>query len=548
MILLVLAGACTPATQALAQRGPAGSVAVFVVDAWTGQPLPNATVSHLFHGENTRTRANGLAVLPTPDKGDGLMVTHIGYAPIALPHTEQPVVTVRLWPRQLSGRVIDATTQQPLAGAWVHLDEQWTRTDPEGRFTLEVRGPAAHLMVRAAGYARGRWLLGPPELASAPPWDAIHPLPTEAEKAWLQPGSCPNPGCVEIALAPYPVHAFYIPLGLLSRPALVEKLLDMAQQSPAINGVVVDVKGDKGRLAWDSQEPTAIAAKAYHNGKDWLSLESFLRMCRQRKLYVIARMVLFKDAQLTAAKPEWAIQRPDGSIWTDSKGTPWANPFLREVWDYHTALAREIAQMGVDEIQVDYVRFPSDGDLGEIRYGQESTIETRTEAIRQFMEQFAANVRPLGAFLSADVFGLTVWVAPENDMGIGQRVADIAPLVDYLSPMVYPSTFIPGNLGLDDPKKHPYEVVQRSTEQAITRVPSGVRVRPWLQAYGYSLAEMQIQRHAAKDGGGIGWMFWSASGRYPPDLFGPLPDLETLQAQLAQPSAAEPPPPPPLGD
>jgi hypothetical protein len=155
------------------------------------------------------------------------------------------------------------------------------------------------------------------------------------------------------------------------------------------------------------------------------------------------------------------------------------------------------------------------------------------------VERFATAVRPLGVFVAADVFGLTIWVVPESDMLIGQRVMDIGPLVDYLSPMLYPFTFTRGNLGLDAPRAYPYEVVQRSTQQAAARLPPGVRVRPWLQAYSYSLAEMLIQRRAAVDSTKAGWMFWNAAGKYNPDLFGPLPDLDTLRAIIAQQHAAQ---------
>jgi len=513
-----------------------GVMVVQVVDAWINAPLSNAEVSLPAHGWNTLTSAAGIAVLERPRPGEILLITHPGYLPLARVYAGEARLVVALRPQRISGRVIDANDGRPLPRAWVHVNDQWTRTDDRGSFSLPVEGEGGHLLVRAPGYARGRWSLGPS--TSPPPWDAVFPLPEEANRTWLRPMVCAYPPCIEIALAPYPVRAFYIPLALLSRPDYIRHLLDMAAESPVINGVVIDVKGDTGKLAWESADPTAIAVKAYHNGQKWVSLGEFLSMSRKRGLYVIARMVIFKDAQLAAGKPDWAIQREDGTPWTDRKGTPWVDPFRREVWAYHIALAREVAALGVDEIQLDYVRFPSDGDLGAIQYDRENTLEARTTAIREFVSQFVASVRPLGVFIAADVFGLTVWVVPESDMLIGQRVMDIGPLVDYLSPMVYPSTFIPGNLGLDDPQAYPYEVVRRSTEQAISRLPSGVRVRPWLQAYGYSLAEMLIQRHAANDGGAAGWMFWNAGGVYDPHLFGSLPDLETLQKQIAEGRAA----------
>ncbi|MCD6291050.1 MAG: hypothetical protein J7M34_11150 [Anaerolineae bacterium] len=424
---------------------------------------------------------------------------------------------------------MDATTRQPLVGAWVHVDDRLVRTDAQGWFAVETQHAAANILVRAVGHVRGRWVVGPSTLVSKPAWDAIHPLSREMKGAQMHVTQCGAPPCVEIQLAPFPVYALYIPMTFLKYPDRVQQLLDLAARSLVLNAVVIDAKGDKGELAWNSSDPTARAIGAYRGGKAQLTLVDFLKMCRERDLYVIARMVVFKDARLAEGRPELAIWRADGSLWTDQAGSPWLNPFLSEVWEYHVALAREIASLSVDEIQLDYIRFPSDGNLQEVQYGRENTLDARTMAIRQFVERLAEEVHPLGTFVAADVFGLTVWVAPESDMRIGQRVMDIAPIVDYLSPMVYPSTFITGNLGLASPVDHPYEVVQRSVAQARKRVPAHTCVRPWLQAYGYSLADMQIQRYAAREGTASGWMFWNASGKYPAALFGVLPPLDELK-------------------
>ena len=128
----------------------------------------------------------------------------------------------------------------------------------------------------------------------------------------------------------------------------------------------------------------------------------------------------------------------------------------------------------------------------------------------------------MGVLLSADLFGLTPWVDSEKDMGIGQRVIDIAPSMDYLSPMLYPATFTTGNLGLDEPLRYPYEVVYRSCVELARK--TNTRVRPWLQHYSwkgfeYGVREMQLQMQAAEDAGTFGWMFWQAGGRYLADSF-----------------------------
>ncbi len=304
----------------------------------------------------------------------------------------------------------------------------------------------------------------------------------------------------------------------------------MVERSPILNAVVIDVKGDYGYIAWDSQVP--LVRELNNRLHSSLDLRQTVEELHRRHIYAIARFVVFKDNPLATHKPELAVRRGDGSVWKDGEGLGWANPFREEVWNYNLALLEEVAQLGFDEIQLDYLRFPSDGDVGAIVYQEENTRETRTAAIREFMRRFQARMAAYNVKTSADVFGLTVWVVPGEDMYIGQRVEDITPYVDFLSPMIYPSTFIPGNLGYDDPSRRPYEIIYRSVRQAQQRVAPGTQVRPWLQAYWYEVSEMQIQRLAAEDAAADGWLFWNAAGYYPDALFGPLPPRDILWGKV----------------
>jgi hypothetical protein len=192
------------------------------------------------------------------------------------------------------------------------------------------------------------------------------------------------------------------------------------------------------------------------------------------------------------------------------------------VRDYIITLAQEVAAMGFDEIQFDYLRFPSDGQVKGLVYSQESTFETRTAAMGEFCAQARKALDLTPAFFSADIFGLTPWVDPSFDMGIGQRVDDIAPSVDYFSPMLYPATFISGNVGLDDPLVHPYEVVNGTVRELQKR--TKVRVRPWLQHYSwrgvtYGVPELLKQRKGAEDADCWGWIYWNAAGVYRREAF-----------------------------
>jgi hypothetical protein len=207
------------------------------------------------------------------------------------------------------------------------------------------------------------------------------------------------------------------------------------------------------------------------------------------------------------------------------------DPFRTEVWDYNIAVAKEVIKRGVDEVQFDYVRFPSDGPvLRECVYSQENSEASRCAAIEGFLAKAYAELKPLGAYVAADVFGLTGF-AP-NDMGIGQHVADMSKHLDYLCPMVYPSTFAANTGGIAIPPAQPYEIVYWSLEwfqKSLKDVPN-VQIRPWLQAYQdyafkvpYTVKEMRVQRQAAEDQGIVGWMYWNAACKYLPELFNPDP-------------------------
>jgi len=490
---------------------------VEVQDALSGRPLPGARV-----GVGTQwaeTDGTGRVSLVRVSLGGDVRVERAGYLAGRLAYTEGTTVTVPLVPAILEGTVRDASSGEPVPGAWFYTPMGLVQADGQGRYRLEGYDSPPALMVKAAGYRKLDLVVDLATLARDSQRSkedlvrmgglAVH-LTKDGGKADL-----------DLLLAPHAIRALYIPLGRLTDAAATQALLDLAVQSD-LNGVVIDVKGDKGRLAFPPRNRVAQEAGAFR--KDLMDLNEALAFCQEHDLYTVARMVVFKDPVLANAHPEWDLRREDGSLWHDRSGATWVNPYLQEVWDYNLSLAREVADLGFDEVQLDYLRFPSDGAVGEIDYGQESTRETRTEAMRDFAAAFAAAMRDKGVFTAADVFGLTVTVLPESDMGIGQRVIDIAPFVDYLCPMVYPSTFSPGNLGIEDPYASPYQVVYRSVQTAVERVPATTRVRPWLQYYYYGRDELLQERQAAVDAGAWGWMFWNAGAKYAfPEVFSRQP-------------------------
>jgi len=465
-----------------------------VTDADTGAPMEAVTIHA---GEQVlSTDQNGQSELSVP-AGTPLTISREGYRSINIDYAGEEELTVALEFSRVSGNLTDIETGQPVSGGLVQVfagepEPLLVRSDDQGHFVIEDVTDVVSVTVKAAGYARVT-------------------LPVT------------DPLAIEVLLTPFHLHAVYVPFGLLSVPERVYEILDLVEQTD-LNGIVVDVKGDWARVAWDSSCRLVQEMDAY---ADWgMELEELLAACRERGLYTVARIVVFKDDLLAVSHPEWAVKRPDGSLYTDNEGLSWTDPFRQPVRDYNIALATEVALMGFDEVQMDYLRFPSDGSgVLSLVYSQEASFETRTAAMAEFCAQMYKAISRTPAFLSADVFGLTVWVDPSRDMGIGQRVDDIAPYVDYISPMLYPTTFVPGNLshlGFDPPALYPYNTVYYSVLKTLER--THTKVRPWLQyysigGYGYDTFEYLEQRKAVEDAGGHGWMFWNARGRYEPDPF-----------------------------
>jgi hypothetical protein len=475
-------------------------ILVAVSDLFTGRSLAGVTVT--VAGRSAQTDAVGQATFVHVGQGDTFQAQAQDYAPAEATYQGQDSLQIALRPTVLWGMVRDIHSGQPITGALIYLGETITAAGDDGAYELRDLPSEPTLIVKASGYRKEKLTLSP-DTASAPSLSLI---------------PCSKSPCLDIVLTPFEVRGLYIPFNMLSRPEKVAEFIDLVDRTE-LNAIVVDVKSDRGFLAYRSQIPLAIGLGVGGERKGWLSLKEFLKLCQDKNIYTIARIVVFKDNPLAHARPEWAVRRADGTVWLDREGLGWTIPSRGEVQDYNIAIAKEVAALGFDEVQFDYIRFPSDGDIKAIVYDKKYTLETRSATIRVFMERLTTELKPFGVFTSADVFGLTVWVEPYSDMGIGQRVKDIAPYVDYLCPMLYPSTFEPGNLGHANPALQPYDVIYRSQLEAAKRVPVTTKVRPWLQHYSlngvfYGPEQYQAQRQAADDAGSCGWTFWNAGGKY----------------------------------
>lgn len=322
------------------------------------------------------------------------------------------------------------------------------------------------------------------------------------------------------------IKGIYISYAALGNAELIQHVKDLLENTE-LNAVVMDFKSDRGQLAFPTRSPVAQEIGAAE-GAVVQEPAAFLDWFTRRDVYLIARIPVFKDNLLAQAYPDWAVtDGQTGEIWRDPEGMAWVDPNTRGAWDYNTALAIEAARLGFDEVQFDYVRFPTDGNVGTAQFALANTQENRTAAIAGLLRQAQAALKPLKVKLAADIFGYAPWV--EGDLGIGHQIEALAPYLDVISPMVYPSTFATGLPGEDERYgnaiAYPYEVVRKSTEHTLLRgraVNPKLEVRPWLQDFPdytfdgrtYTPDEIRRQMRGAHEGGAHGWLLWDPAVTY----------------------------------
>jgi hypothetical protein len=308
-----------------------------------------------------------------------------------------------------SGRIFDANSERPIEGALVTLADATVTTDGSGNF--RIRGAGSELGVRAYGYQRSRV-------------DLLQVRERE-QTVRLKP------------LTPKAVYLSFYGVGDHTLRELALNLIDATE----LNALVIDIKGDRGRIPYRS----AISLAAQVGALDIVTIKDIhglLKLLREKGIYSIARIVVFKDEPLASAKPHLAVKRPGGALWRDREGLAWTDPFKREVWDYNLAVAEEAARYGFDEIQFDYVRFP---DARGLVFSAPNTEETRVKTIAEFLQTARRRLTPYNVFLAADLFGYICWNL--DDTGIGQTLDSVARISITCRRCYTPRVFIWGFLG-----------------------------------------------------------------------------------------------------
>jgi len=389
------------------------------------------------------------------------------------------VLTITLgWGAMTTGTIFDKASSKPIENAIIISGTKEYRSDSNGTFSVPT---APVIGVRAVGYERKFY--------------------TSGGKMYLNR---------------FTPKALY----LSSFGATSGKIMGNAKHlihTTQINALVIDVKMDRGQIAFKTANPIAnkIGAQEIILFKD---IKQFVADLHKEKIYVIARIVSFKDTPFVTAYPQYGVKKDDGTLFKDKEGLYWIDASHKAPQDYIIDIAADAAAAGFDEVQFDYVRFP---DRKGIKFSVENTQANRVKAISGFLEAARTRLTPYNVFISADIFGYVSW--HDADIEIGQRVDALAPYVDYLSPMLYPSGFNAGIPGFPNPVQANYEIVKHSLDKALLKsANSPLCYRPWLQAFKdyafdrrvYGDKEIRDQIRACEDFRSCGWILWNPRNVY----------------------------------
>lgn len=344
---------------------------------------------------------------------------------------------------------------------------------------------------------------------------------------------------------PSPVKGAYMTSCIASGKNLRAPLVKLVEENE-MNALIIDIKDYTGTISFETGDPRFILNS---KGCSISDIQTFIASLHEKHIYVIGRVQAMQDASYPKLHPDAAVKRKsDGKTWSDRKGITFVDPGASEYWAYLADLARASYAVGFDEINFDYVRFPSDGNMSDIAFTRTGST-SKPEMMRRFYDYLGHEMHKAGIPISADLFGMTTTNA--DDLGIGQVLENALPNFDYIAPMVYPSHYPPNFNGWKDPNKVPYDIVNFSMAKAVARanaleekeaahlaalnatgtstgtstqpkfIPTGKyanKLRPWLQDNDYPVtytAEMvRAQIKATYDAGLTSWMMWDPRNVY----------------------------------
>ncbi len=315
------------------------------------------------------------------------------------------------------------------------------------------------------------------------------------------------------------IRALYVNRFAAQSTKRMHQLLAIAD-STEINALVIDMKDEFGLNYLSADSSIARNAGTQTKIRD---VRALLDSLKAHQVLAVARLVVYKDSVASRVNPDDVIRRPDGSAWRDHKGLSWVNPYSARIQAYNLSVAEELVRMGFGEIQWDYIRFPEPYKSLPPQVFPNSDGQSKPDAIAAFLQKAQTRLHALGARSTADVFGLVTSVP--GPLEVAQHWEKLAPVTDVLLPMVYPSHYPRGALGVARPNADPYAIVNKAITRAKQRNDAlgltGERVRPYLQAFSlgqppYGAAEVRQQIKAVYDAGYNGWVLWHPGSKYEP--------------------------------
>ncbi len=316
---------------------------------------------------------------------------------------------------------------------------------------------------------------------------------------------------------PEPLKALYMTSWVGGNEKLRSNLINLIDTTE-LNAVVIDIKDYSGRISFEVEDPKL---RAFNSSEKRIpDIKEFIGRLHDKGIYVIGRISVFQDSFLVKTHPEYAVKTRTGEVWKDYKGVSWLDASARPVWDYIALIGNEAYSVGFDELNFDYIRFPSDGNMEDIAYPfSEGNI--KSEALTEFFAFLDTKFRTKNVPISADLFGMTT--SNSDDLGIGQLLEPALKHFDFVAPMVYPSHYPPNFNGYAKPAAKPYEVVyyamKKGVDRALLASTTPLKLRPWLQDFSigstaYTPEMVREQIRATYDTGLTSWMMWNASNRY----------------------------------
>ncbi len=348
------------------------------------------------------------------------------------------------------------------------------------------------------------------------------------------PKDVPSP--VTYVATPDAVKVIYMSACVAATPSFRDGLVQLVEETE-LNSIMIDVKDFSGTISFDSGLAGDVG-----KGCRAADLPEFIRALHEKNIYVIARITVFQDPLYATLHPELAVKKKSdtNTVWSDRKGIHFIEVGARPYWDYIVDLARASRAIGFDEINFDYIRFPSDGDMEDIYFPfsndliVQNPVHGKAIALEQFFNFLSEQMKTSNIVTSADLFGMTTTATPGFDLYIGQVLERALPYFDYVAPMVYPSHYPANYNGWKDPNDYPGELMQFVMQGAVDKVtafkqatstPSDVaarvstkQLRPWLQDFDYGgdydAADVRAQIDATYAVGLDSWMLWASSNRY----------------------------------